>query len=152
MMTIKEGILFHQVNCHGVMGAGIARAFADKYPGLEKAYQDFCEKHSVWSFGKLSTESLLGRIFLFEVVPSKLYIANIFGQDGFARSSRQTSYDATVEAFESLQTKAKPFISSLPLYFPYKMGCGLGGGDWYIYSAILERYFPTATICKHMAT
>jgi hypothetical protein len=31
---------------------------------------------------------------------------------------------------------------------PFGMGCGLGGGDWSIYSQIIERHLPDALIYK----
>lgn len=81
-----------------------------------------------------------------KVAPKSLYIANVFGQGYISSSYRMTSYDATVRAFEVL-TK-NDIIRSSPPYFPFKMGCGLGGGEWAIYSAIIEYYFPNAIICK----
>jgi len=139
MLEIQSGVLFHQVNCIGVMGGGIAYALAKKFPGLEKAYKEFCDDNI-----EFDTSSLLGKVFVFKV-NDDLFIANIFGQDNVSTGSRQTSYDATVMAFELIQDSA---YADMTLYFPYKMGCGLGGGNWNIYSAIIEEHFPNAIICK----
>ena len=141
ILTVDRGVIFHQVNCVGVMGGGIARSIALKWPNVEAAYKNKCERTS----GKL-----LGRSFVYGVtIDPPLFIANIFGQDSVSRTSRQTNYEATVEAFERLkQSQIVNPINSLPLYFPYQMGCGLGGGNWKIYSAIIEAYFPNAIICK----
>lgn len=135
MLAIERGVLFHQVNCRGVMGNGIARAFAQKFPGLENAYREYCETHRI---------NLLGQVFVYKA-SDELYIINIFGQDGVSTRQRMTSYDATVRAFESF----KHDFADLPLFFPYNMGCGLGGGNWQIYSAIIQTYFPQGIICKH---
>lgn len=148
MLDLTEGILFHQVNCQGVMGGGIAFALAEKYPGLEKAYRKFCKEHSDGS-----TSSLLGRFFVYKV-NDKLYIVNVFGQDNISTRRRQTSYDATVVAFENFVVGRKENYGtlipiSLPYYFPYNMGCGLGGGNWSIYSAIIDELFPLAVICQY---
>jgi len=35
------------VNCVGVMGAGLAKQFADKYPELEKSYRQCCLDRSI---------------------------------------------------------------------------------------------------------
>lgn len=136
MLEIERGLLFHQVNCKGVMGNGIAKAFAQKFPGLEDAYRKYIETHRI---------NLLGQVFVYKV-SDELYIINIFGQDGVSTKHRMTSYDATVRAFESFKSD----FADLPLYFPHKMGCGLGGGDWQIYSAIIQAYFPQAIICQHL--
>jgi len=155
MTKLRSGILFHQVNCQGVMGGGIAYALARKFPGLEKAYRVFIKENCAYEYSndgwltkEYKTGSMLGKIHLFKACDD-LYIANVFGQNDVSSRSRQTSYDATVEAFEvmekALQEEA---LKGLPLYFPYKMGCGLGGGNWQIYSAIINLYFPEATICQ----
>lgn len=160
MLTLTEGILFHQVNCQGVMGGGIAASFATKWPVLEEKYKHFCSLYWDTAYSNSPDEldlTLLGRAQLVKVVTPLLYVCNVFGQRGVSRSRRMTSYDATVEAFEAItHAKHDSYLgyitnSELPLYFPYKMGCGLGGGDWEIYSAIINRYFPDAIICKHDA-
>lgn len=143
MTLLTEGVLFHQVNCQGVMGAGIAAAFAVKWPLLEAHYREFCESNA---------DDLLGKLQLVNITPT-LWVANVFGQESVSRGSRQTSYDATVVAFERVErhmkTNPPSTFNKNNLYFPFKMGCGLGGGDWKIYSAIIERYFPDAIICQH---
>lgn len=142
MLALKEGVLFHQVNCQGVMGGGIAYAFARKWPGLEAAYKRYIKETKIG--GK--TSSMLGKVFIYRPDPSKqLWIANVFGQNNVSKSSRMTSYDATVEAFELMGD------TNVQAYFPYKMGCGLGGGNWTIYASIIEAYFPDAIICQHNA-
>lgn len=138
LLTVDRGVLFHQVNCMGVMGGGIARSIAEKWPQVEAAYKAKCDRTS-------NAERLLGRTFLYGIKPD-LFIANVFGQNSISRTSRQTNYEATVEAFERLQESQ--IIKNLPLYFPKNMGCGLGGGNWKIYSAIIEAYFPHAIICQ----
>lgn len=144
MLALKEGILFHQVNCEGVMGSGIALALAKKFPGLEEEYQRFCREHAG---GK--TPNLLGKVFVFQVSPN-LYVANVFGQSFAVRRARPTNYEAVATAFENFLAECDRLIPvSWPYYLPYKMGCGLGGGDWQIYSAIIDRYFPAAIICQH---
>lgn len=145
MLEITSGVLFHQVNCHGVMGAGIAAALAAKFPGLEPDYQKLCKRHAY------AEDELLGKVLAYRV-NADLYIANAFGQGGVSRSNRQTNYEAVVEAFERVKRaldRQETQIFNRKLYFPYKMGCGLGGGDWTIYSAIIEAHFPNAIICRH---
>ena len=137
ILTVDRGVIFHQVNCMGVMGGGIARSIALKWPDIEASYKESCRVDK--------PEKLLGRTLICGV-SDQLFVANIFGQNSISRSSRQTNYEATVEAFERL--KEKHIIKGFPLYFPYQMGCGLGGGNWTIYSAIIEAHFPNAIICK----
>lgn len=148
MLRLERGVLFHQVNCEGFMGGGIARALADKYRHLEPEYRRFC--NDVRRDGEDS--SLLGKAQLV-VISAELSVCNVFGQVYTSSAERQTSYDGTVKAFEQIAHAREKHVNStfkrLPLYFPFKMGCGLGGGNWQIYSAIIEAYFPDAIICKH---
>ena len=153
------------------MGGGVAASLARKFPRLEKAYQEhiaLCVKNADPEFvrgyltedgdilceGDLMNGVMLGKVQLVKVAMPELYVCNVFGQGEISRNRRMTSYDATVEAFEAISNAGPNSIlsyimnSGLPLYFPYKMGCGLGGGDWQIYSAIIECYFPNAIICR----
>jgi O-acetyl-ADP-ribose deacetylase (regulator of RNase III) len=55
MITYREGDLFasglraiaHGVNCEGVMGAGIAVGFRDRYPRMYESYRRRCLKHEL---------------------------------------------------------------------------------------------------------
>lgn len=165
MLRLERGVLFHQVNCQGVMGGGIAASLARKFPGLEKAYQDFIENvlrttdkeiidHYRTEHGDILCETdfrtalLLGKVFVYKVT-EELYIVNVFGQGDTSSFYRNTSYDATVNAFEEVSRPKYFYLAHLPFCFPYGMGCGLGGGNWQIYATIIEAYFPHAIICKY---
>jgi hypothetical protein len=39
-----------------------------------------------------------------------------------------------------IKKKYKIEKTQLKLYFPYKIGCGLAGGDWNEYSKVLEKF------------
>ena len=39
ILNAKENIIVHQVNVQGIMGGGVARQLATKYPNLEKEYR-----------------------------------------------------------------------------------------------------------------
>jgi len=47
MFKIDTDIRVNTVNCVGVMGAGVALAFKNKYPGMFKDYQKECKKGNV---------------------------------------------------------------------------------------------------------
>lgn len=68
-------------------------------------------------------------------------IASIFGQDQYGRNGCFTDYDALRKAMEPIRVMATPF-PAYPLTtvrIPYKMGCGLGGGDWSIVLSIIQE-------------
>ena len=48
LLEIEEGIICHQVNCQGVMGAGVAKAIASRYPQVLSAYRELCDTPTPW--------------------------------------------------------------------------------------------------------
>ena len=72
----------------------------------------------------------------------KLYIVNLFGQDGYGRSERQTNYAALATAlfsfFRDCAHKNQSAIVRLPYGLGCGLGCGLAGGDWNTVLAIIN--------------
>lgn len=148
MITYKKGnllesscaIICHQVNCQGVMGAGIAKQLRDKYSGLYEAYRCLVEKN-----GK---ENCLGRVFFFQPASGRI-IANMFAQFHYLpRTVVNTDYKAFRECCKSIKDFVLEraqiescSVGDIKIGFPYKIGCGLAGGDWNIVSRILEEEF-----------
>ena len=132
VLDIQKGIIAHQVNCQGVMGSGIALQIKRMYPSVFTRYAELCKR---FQWGK----DLLGDVCTLQTDENpNLYIANIFGQHNYGVSNRHTSYDATYDAWNKVFASSR--ISGLPIYMPYGMGCGLGGGNWDIYSAIVNSF------------
>ena len=73
-------LIAHQVNCKGVMGAGLAKQIRDKYPMVYEKYKDHCQRGA-----------LLGDYIGCDT-PDHHYIMNIFAQDGYGRDKRYTDY------------------------------------------------------------
>ena len=128
--TEQEVIVCHQVNCKGVMGAGLALQVKNLYPGVFDAYRDKCEliKEGIGGLGDVQFCSVLDE--------AGYIIANIFGQDGYGRYKQQTDYAALEKAFITI---GNSFPNAI-IRFPYEMGCGLGGGSWRVVSALIERH------------
>lgn len=135
--TVTEGVIVHQVNCLGVMGAGVAKQIAKKFPGVEKAYKDKISNDATHILDKIR---LLGTCHIIDTYnneerfsliheDSGLYVANLFGQLEVGKG-RQTDYCAVDIGLSMIEDIVG--ASTLPVYFPMGMGCGLGGGDWSI--------------------
>ena len=43
LLKVKKGIVCHQVNCIGVMGAGIAQDIRTKWPAVYRNYKADCD-------------------------------------------------------------------------------------------------------------
>ena len=128
--TSARGVVVcHQVNCRGVMGAGLAKQVRQMYPGAYTLYKEKCAEIKQGKGG-------LGDVqFCYYLSQSGYIIANIFGQDGYGHSKRFTDYDALRKAF----TEIAQTFPNHTIRIPYKMGCGLGGGSWPKVLRIIEE-------------
>lgn len=123
---LKSGcdIICHQVNLQGVMGGGLAKQIAAKYPeveeeykrylnfaGKELAYYDIVKMHSVWE---------------------NLWVVNIFSQN----EDFTTNYDKLKLIVKDLKNQIKKDCKlwlenhTITIGIPYKYGCGIASGDW----------------------
>lgn len=132
----NAGIICHQVNCRGVMGAGLAKALRAKYP-IYEPYVQLC--HGV------KAETLLGSTQFVQVSQDpERYVANCFGQCNFGRDRVQTDYAALEHSLRNVEEFARRHTLSVAI--PYGIGCGLAGGDWNTVQAILEDIFVNSPV------
>lgn len=129
LLTAPCQIRCHQVNCRGVMGAGIAKQIKAKYPEAFAAYQSLCQQ-----FGS----TLLGEV-QFVACHDGTVIANLFAQDGYGRGIVQTDMRAMEECLSRVAAFVKKTGASVG--FPKLMGAGLAGGDWKLISERIAHYF-----------
>jgi O-acetyl-ADP-ribose deacetylase (regulator of RNase III) len=117
----------HQVNCQGVMEVGIAKQIRKKWPQVYKEYSNKCN-----TFGN----KMLGRI-LAVYIDEGQKIVNLFGQDKYGTDKIYTDYEALERCFKNLHaiTNERDTIG-----IPYRMGCGLVGGDWPRVVSLIEKY------------
>lgn len=128
--TEERGVIVcHQVNCKGVMGAGLARQVKELHPDVFELYKDKCIQIAAGIGG-------LGDVQFCSAVADVGYlVANVFGQYGYGHGKQYTDYAALRKAFERI-TMGFPTYT---IRIPYMMGCGLGGGDWAVVSQIIEE-------------
>lgn len=116
---IRSGCICHQVNCQNVMGAGAAKALYSKWPVVKQSYHKLCDK--------TEKRQLLGML-QFVPVSNELVVANSFSQfyygNGLVNGRCYTDMD-------KLETNIRACCQKfLEVYIPYKIGCGLAGGNW----------------------
>lgn len=136
ILTITEGLIAHQCNCKGVMGAGLAKGIRDRYP---YAYKHYREAH-------LADNLYLGQTQILRV-NDNLYVANLMAQDGYGRDRQYTDYNALSQCL----TYIHQFVlenKEINVYLPYGIGCGLAGGNWSVVKGLIDKYCPGAIICK----
>jgi len=104
--------LVNPVNCIGVMGAGLAKQFKDKFPKNFIAYKQACKDGNV----------SIGKCFIYK---EDKYIINFPTKDDWKNPS---TYEYIKEGLESLaQLITTNGITSIAIP---KIGCGLGGLSW----------------------
>lgn len=139
ILNTKKGIICQQVNCQGVMGSGLALQIRNKWPYVYKQYKE-CHTN-----GHVN----LGNIIIVPVEPD-IYVANLCGQNSYGREAGRvyTNYNALNSCFESLAKWHKEHNPDLPIYIPYKISCGLAGGNWVEVVGIIEKHIPDAVVVR----
>jgi len=123
------------------MGAGLARAIREKFPIV---YQDY---RNAYNQGELE----LGHVIFSKIQKDPLlYVASLCGQYNYGRSGQYTNYKALEICFSKVVGYRNSNFSPArgEIFIPYKLGCGLAGGQWPIVLRLLERIIPDAIICK----
>lgn len=135
ILEVSQGIIGHQVNAMGVMGAGLAKQIANKYPTNYRAYRN------AYNNGDLK----LGSLILHQLSP-QLRIGNLVAQDKYGTDKRYTNYEYLAESLGHLHNISIKY--HLTPYLPLGLGCGLAGGDWSIVSKLISTHCPNAVICQ----
>lgn len=127
LLTTDAKYICHQVNCRGVMGSGVAKQIRAKYPEVYEAYVQKCnDPDSRLSYFD-GVHSCLGTA---QFVPCHdgHVVVNLFAQYGYGRDgATYTNYTAFRVCVAELTIGVPPGET---IAMPYKIGCGLGGGDW----------------------
>lgn len=138
ILTLNKGIICQQVNCMLVMGAGLAKSIRRRW---EKVYTEYT------GLNKTKPEDRLGKCQIVQV-EQDLYVANLFGQYNYSYKTRCTDYKALRQALSSLSVWHTTYTNDLPIWVPYKLGCGLAGGSWKIVEEILLETIPECCVIK----
>lgn len=129
----KADVLCHQVNTYGVMGAGIAAEVKKRFPDVYTTYRELCKT--------FDAESLHGEALILPADNRKgQYIANLFGQ---------TDWGTNYKSLEAALRKVAAWMDEnekKTVAVPYKMSCGLAGGNWDIVRGIISSVFEETWI------
>lgn len=115
VLTHKASAIVCPVNVVGVMGAGLARAFRNRFHGLNPVYKRMCEE------GELA----IGRVATYDIPGTEQKIL-LFPTKGHWKDDSKLSY--IEEGLQDLVNRQSTLgISSIA--FP-PIGCGLGNLDY----------------------
>lgn len=129
VMDSPAQTLVNTVNCVGVMGKGIAKAFKDRYPPMFPAYKRICD------------EKLLE--------PGKLWLWQ--GPDHSVLNFPTKVHWRNPSKIEWIELGLKKFAGSYEsrgitsISFP-RLGCGNGGLDWEDVRPLMEHYLAPLPI------
>lgn len=143
MIEVKDGDIFdafadgcqvicHQVNCQGVMNAGLAKDIAKRWPEVKRDYEAICMESGY--------KQLLGNYIFTPIEEGG--IVSIFGQVYYGRDKNRcyTSYGALAHAFHLIHD----CLHVKKIAIPYGIGCGLAGGDLDVVMKIIVNEFNYA--------
>lgn len=134
LLEITDGYILHQVNCVAATG-GLAGALKRKWP------EAFIKYHMACNAYMKTPEILLGH-YAIGPIWNDQSLVHIFGQ---LYPGQNTDYSAADMALNMFNTDR---IKGVPVYAPYGMGCGLGGGNWDVFSKIIEKNIPCCVIVR----
>ena len=135
----------HSCNTLNVMGAGIARQIADRYPSAYEA-DTFAHQRHENNLGQYSYASVNvsdGNSYphqQFGLSDRSCEIYNLYTQKNVGHG-KQVSYDALYDAFQKLRTECD---DNTILGLPYGISCGLAGGSWNIVNSMIQDIFLDA--------
>lgn len=134
LFDTTAGYICHQVNCQGRMGSGVAKTIREKYPEAFQKYLELFVKRG----------SPLGRAQF--VQSNGKVIVNMFAQDRYGyNGARYTDYNAFMRCLAEIR-RVVPIGATIAM--PYKIGCGLGGGDWGTIYRMIEHELGTDYIVE----
>lgn len=131
LLNATENIIMHQVNCKGVMGAGVAyqirRYLLSDYE--YGRYIEVCQSHTA--------KELLGNYMIHTTSKNDQGIIDLFGENIPTETEVDTDYNALEKALSAAVhfTVAHNLSIALPGY----LGCGLAGGDWEIVYNMIRK-------------
>lgn len=129
LLDAKEPIICQQSNCVTMTSYGLAQQIAEKYPWAD-VYKRRMKTPSVLGTIQVDTHDGKSVIHLFaQYMPGKPNGRSLPKQnDGSIH--RIQYFKACLEKMDELELEV--------VAMPYLIGCGLAGGDWKVYKAMLE--------------
>ena len=144
----QQGYLVQQCNCVTVKAHGLSQSFIDRFG--KKA--DLYGKRSKSSENTSAEPSVPGT---YQIVPlnDNAIMVGVFGQWLPGKPGKwNRAYNNLPDTPDTYNDRLRYFKKALdkfaneltcddtPVYFPYKIGCGLAGGDWTKYEEAINEF------------
>lgn len=138
LLAATEDYIVQQCCCTAVRPAGLSKAIAEKFADANP----YANRHPLKKGGNTATESE-------RAVPGKCKIigarkvACLYGQYAQGKPGYAEVPDYAKDRQGYFESALLDLISQIPpdasLAVPYKIGCGMAGGNWSIYLGILQK-------------
>lgn len=132
--------IMHQCNCFHTMGGGIAAHLKSKWPSIAVADKKYSKRGDHKKLGTVLP------VYVTQTGQRVKVVFNCYSQYYFGTAERNTDYEAFYRCCEDICRQIVKFnygkieVQKIKvLGVPYKIGCGLGGGNWEIISSILQN-------------
>lgn len=160
IVDVSYGIIIHVCNCRGAFNKGVAKDIRDKYPLV---YATYYHHVKALSLGTILPVCVAPNLWVINMMAQLNYgIYNMPGNghldiDAFTACIQQvvTWNNDPIELIDSYGKLYNLSIPSyytkdniLPIYAPYRIGCGNAGGSWDDVLHVLQQEMPTVTLCK----
>lgn len=129
IFSSKCQALVNPVNCEGVMGKGLAKAFKDRWPEMFREYQAACMKKEVQ----------IGRPTIWRGLDK--WVINFPTKDSWRRASKIEYIDQGLVALKSNLKEWGVGSLAMPA-----LGCGLGGLEWSKVKLLVSSHFGNESI------
>lgn len=135
IFTTRMPALAQGVNLRGVMGGGIAKLIADRFPEILPEYKQACYSRTLQGGGILPTLTN---------IPG-FYILNLATQDNLGRDARLNWVESSMIA--AVTWAEENFLEGFAVP---RIGAGIGGLEWDDVRATIERATENANIHVEM--
>jgi O-acetyl-ADP-ribose deacetylase (regulator of RNase III) len=124
MFETPADIRVNTVNCVGVMGAGVALAFKNRYPGMFKEYKRECNAERIRP----------GQLHVWKTLTGD-WIINLPTKRHWRQHSSYEDIESGLVALREYLSTFGPVRVALPA-----LGCGHGGLDWNKVSEMIRKH------------
>lgn len=123
------------------MGAGLALQIRKKWPVHNMDFESWKKYRKGIGLGDV--------IYTYPEEWDDFVIAGMCAQPRYGpRSQCWTDYSALRECLDKVFQFTQEHDGFDNVYIPWKIGCGLGGGDWRVVESLIDEHIPDAILCK----
>jgi O-acetyl-ADP-ribose deacetylase (regulator of RNase III) len=157
LLEIDTDVIVQQLNCLTTRAHGLSKSIADKWLWADRYTQR--KQIGIRNCAVEEDRDVPGTISILNPPDGVIapIVVGLFGQYSPGKPL-QYDYKLLLSSQDTTEQREKWFSESLlalaefvnknkfkTIAFPYQIGCGLAGGDWYSYRTMLEEFSNSVT-------